>query len=91
MPLHTSAWRTYAACARTDPTALVESADQLFHASYAQPDYLQNYDRDPIFDGVRGKIAPMLAEMAAIHRLPDPTAEYRRRFAPVATPGPSSR
>jgi hypothetical protein len=81
-PAHYNLARAYAACGRTDPASIVEAADQLFHASYAAPEYMQNYDRDPIFDRFRAQLAPMLAQMAQIHQRPDPTAEYRRRFSP---------
>jgi tetratricopeptide (TPR) repeat protein len=84
-PAHYNLARAYAACGQRDPSSVVEAADQLFHASHSQPEYLQNYERDAIFDSVRAQLGPMLAQMPEIHRMPDPTAEYRRRFSsPVA-------
>jgi serine/threonine protein kinase len=81
-PAHYNLARAYAACGPTDPASIVEAADQLFHASYSAPEYMQNYERDPIFDRFRAQLAAMLAQMAQIHQLPNPTDEYRRRFSP---------
>jgi eukaryotic-like serine/threonine-protein kinase len=85
---HYTLARAYAACGATDPASVVEAADQLFHASAANPEYMQKYDRDAFFDGLRAQLAPMLAQMPEIHRLPDPTAEYRRRFSSFAAKAP---
>ncbi len=77
---HFNLARAYAVAGRTDRAMIVEAADQLYHATASNREFDDKYRRSPAFDAVRDQIAPVLAQMPEIHRLPDPDGESRRRF-----------